>query len=51
MSKRGLKNQWEVESAALIGYHTGKVPDYRALSTLKENGITNYSHRARQVRL
>lgn len=51
MRKRGLKNQWEVESAALIGYHTGKVPDYRALSTLKENGITNYSHRARQVRL
>ncbi|KAL6436865.1 hypothetical protein ACFW04_004914 [Cataglyphis niger] len=49
MSKRGLKNQWEVESAALIGYHTGKVPDYRALSTLKENGITNYSHRARQI--
>lgn len=51
MSKRGLKNQWEVESAAIIGYHTGKVPDHRAMSTLKENGITNYSHRARQVRL
>lgn len=51
MSKRGLKNQWEVESAAMIGYHTGKMPDHRALSTLKENGITNYSHRARQVRL
>ncbi|KAM0726528.1 Low molecular weight phosphotyrosine protein phosphatase [Formica fusca] len=49
MSKRGLKNQWEVESAALIGYHTGKMPDHRALSTLKENGITNYSHRARQI--
>ncbi|KMQ91272.1 low molecular weight phosphotyrosine protein phosphatase [Lasius niger] len=49
MSQRGLKNQWEVESAAMIGYHTGKVPDHRALSTLKENGITNYSHRARQI--
>lgn len=51
MSKRGLKNQWEVESAAIMGYHTGKLPDHRALSTLKENWITNYSHRARQVRL
>lgn len=51
MSKRGVKNQWEVESAAIMGYHTGKVPDHRALSTLKKNGITRYSHRARQVRL
>ncbi|EFN60980.1 Low molecular weight phosphotyrosine protein phosphatase [Camponotus floridanus] len=49
MSKRGLKNQWEVESAAIMGYHTGKVPDHRALSTLKKNGITRYSHRARQI--
>ncbi|XP_029154804.1 low molecular weight phosphotyrosine protein phosphatase-like [Nylanderia fulva] len=49
MSKRGLKNQWEVESAAIINYHTGKVPDHRALATLKDNGITNYSHRARQI--
>ncbi|XP_070161914.1 low molecular weight phosphotyrosine protein phosphatase-like [Polyergus mexicanus] len=49
ISKRGLKNQWEVESAAIIGYHTGKIPDHRALSTLQENGITNYSHRARQI--
>ncbi|KAL6265445.1 low molecular weight phosphotyrosine protein phosphatase 1-like isoform X1 [Pogonomyrmex barbatus] len=49
MNKRGLQHQWEVDSAALIGYHTGKIPDNRALSTLKENGITNYSHRARQI--
>ncbi|XP_020277786.1 low molecular weight phosphotyrosine protein phosphatase-like [Pseudomyrmex gracilis] len=49
MNKRGLRNQWEVDSAAIIGYHTGKKPDHRALSTLKENGVTNYSHRARQI--
>ncbi|EZA62017.1 hypothetical protein DMN91_003398 [Ooceraea biroi] len=49
MSKRGLKNQWEVDSAAIMGYHTGKMPDHRALSTLRENGITNYAHRARQI--
>ncbi|XP_014474630.1 PREDICTED: low molecular weight phosphotyrosine protein phosphatase-like [Dinoponera quadriceps] len=50
IGKRGLRNHWEVESAALIGYHTGKKPDHRALSTLKENGITNYSHRARPIK-
>lgn len=49
-NKRGLQDQWQVDSAAIIGYHLGKRPDNRALSTLKENGITNYSHRARQVR-
>nr|XP_012217192.1 PREDICTED: low molecular weight phosphotyrosine protein phosphatase-like [Linepithema humile] len=49
ISKRGLKNQWEVESAAIMGYHINKIPDHRALTTLKENGIINYSHRARQI--
>lgn len=39
-----------VQSAAIINYHTGKNPDSRAQSTLKANGITNYSHKARQVR-
>lgn len=49
ISKLGLKNSWEVNSAALIGYHTGKGPDHRAMSTLRENGITNYSHKARPI--
>lgn len=44
-----MNESWEVESAALIGYHTGKNPDHRAMSTLREKGIINYSHKARPV--
>ncbi|KAL0122946.1 hypothetical protein PUN28_007543 [Cardiocondyla obscurior] len=50
INKRHLEDQWEVKSAAIIGYHTGKKPDNRARSTLEANGITNYSHRARQIK-
>ncbi|XP_015429135.1 PREDICTED: low molecular weight phosphotyrosine protein phosphatase-like [Dufourea novaeangliae] len=49
INKLGVSHLWEVESAALIGYHTGKGPDHRAMSTLRENGITNYSHKARPI--
>lgn len=49
IKKRGLQNEWEVKSAALIGYHTGKKPDKRAQKTLEANGITDYSHKAREV--
>ncbi|KOX73842.1 Low molecular weight phosphotyrosine protein phosphatase [Melipona quadrifasciata] len=49
INKLGLNESWEVESAALIGYHTGKNPDHRAMSTLREKGITNYSHKARPI--
>jgi len=50
VKKRGLQDQWKVESAAIIGYHTGKKPDIRARDTLTENGIADYSHTARKVR-
>jgi len=50
MHKRDLMNEWKVDSAALAEYHIGKIPDRRALNTLRENGITNYSHRVRKVR-
>ncbi|XP_076760084.1 low molecular weight phosphotyrosine protein phosphatase [Xylocopa sonorina] len=49
INKLGLSDSWEVESAALIGYHTGKNPDHRAIATLKEKGIKNYSHKARPI--
>ncbi|XP_011300606.1 low molecular weight phosphotyrosine protein phosphatase-like isoform X3 [Fopius arisanus] len=49
ISKNNLTDTWEVDSAALIGYHTGKSPDHRAMSTLRDSGITNYSHRARPI--
>ncbi|KAK0084829.1 hypothetical protein PV325_006355 [Microctonus aethiopoides] len=47
--KNGLTDSWEVDSAALISYHTGKSPDHRAMTTIKEKGIENYSHRARPI--
>lgn len=49
INKLGINHLWEVDSAALIGYHTGKNPDRRAMSTLREKGITNYTHKARPV--
>lgn len=47
--KVGLSDLWEVESAAILGYHVGSSPEPRAMSTLRKAGITNYFHVARQV--
>lgn len=47
----GLTDLWEVESAAILGYHVGKNPEPRATSTLRKAGITDYSHIARKVRV
>ncbi|CAJ0602860.1 unnamed protein product [Cylicocyclus nassatus] len=47
IKKRGISDQWIVESAAVIDYHNGKPPDNRAMKTLEKFGITDYKHRAR----
>lgn len=47
--KMGLSDFWEAESAAILKYHVGNAPEPRAMSTLRKEGITNYSHVARQV--
>lgn len=49
VQKMGLSDFWEVESAAILNYHVGKTPEPRAVSTLIKEGITNYSHVARQI--
>ncbi|KAF7990083.1 hypothetical protein HCN44_009026 [Aphidius gifuensis] len=49
IKENGLDNYWDIDSAALIGYHTGKSPDNRAMSTLRDKGIKNYNHRARPI--
>lgn len=49
MNKLGLNNLWEVDSAALIGYHTGKNPHHKTMATLSKKGISNYTHKARPV--
>ena len=50
IKEKGLEDSWSVDSAALIGYHTGKGPDQRAIKVLKNKGINDYSHKARPVR-
>ncbi|XP_076620349.1 low molecular weight phosphotyrosine protein phosphatase [Colletes latitarsis] len=49
LEKMSLCNFWEVDSAALLQYHVGKNPEPRAMATLKQNGITHYTHTARQI--
>lgn len=38
-----------MDSAALLQYHVGNDPEPRAVSVLKNRGITQYTHKARQV--
>ncbi|KAI1397094.1 LMWPc-domain-containing protein [Hypoxylon fuscum] len=40
----------KVDSCGTGGYHTGDGPDDRTMSTLEDNGITNYVHAARRLR-
>ncbi|CAJ0572130.1 unnamed protein product, partial [Mesorhabditis spiculigera] len=49
LKKKGLENRFDVDSAAVAGYHTGKRPEKRTLETLKKYGLTDYEHRAREV--
>ncbi|XP_076176075.1 low molecular weight phosphotyrosine protein phosphatase isoform X2 [Ptiloglossa arizonensis] len=45
-----LCNFWEVDSAALLQYHVGKSPEPRAITTLKQRGIKQYTHKARKIK-
>lgn len=49
VDKMKLHDSWKVDSAAIIGYHTGKTPDRRAITVLRNRGITDYAHRARVI--
>ena len=40
--------QWEIDSAAIGGWHVGNPPDWRALDTMKKHDVP-YSNHARQV--
>lgn len=50
LEKKGERNSWKVDSAAIIDYHVGKNPDSRTMKTLNKNGITSYTHKVRQIR-
>ncbi|KAG4425199.1 hypothetical protein IFR04_001566 [Cadophora malorum] len=38
-----------VDSCGTGAYHTGSSPDSRTMSTLEDNGITDYEHAARKI--
>jgi low molecular weight phosphotyrosine protein phosphatase len=40
----------EVDSCGTGGYHIGGSPDSRTMSTLEDNGISDYGHAARKVK-
>ncbi|KAI4859212.1 phosphotyrosine protein phosphatases I [Hypoxylon rubiginosum] len=40
----------KVDSCGTGGYHIGDEPDSRTMSTLEDNGVTNYVHAARKLR-
>ncbi|XP_037814600.1 LOW QUALITY PROTEIN: low molecular weight phosphotyrosine protein phosphatase 2-like [Lucilia sericata] len=42
-------DEWFIDSAALVGYHSGSLPDERALNVLKRHGIT-YDKEARVIK-
>lgn len=48
VSKAGVASEWEVDSAAIGGWHVGKSPDHRALKTMSNHGLP-YSNKARQI--
>ncbi|XP_031834952.1 low molecular weight phosphotyrosine protein phosphatase isoform X2 [Nomia melanderi] len=50
LKQMDLNEFWEVDSAALLQYHVGKSPEPRAMATLKKRGITQYTHKAREIK-
>ncbi|OAA33561.1 low molecular weight phosphotyrosine protein phosphatase [Moelleriella libera RCEF 2490] len=39
----------KIDSCGTAAYHAGDEPDSRTMSTLKDNGITDYAHEARRT--
>jgi protein-tyrosine phosphatase len=48
LSERGVADQVAVDSAGLLDYHRGSLPDSRSLKALEQRGYHS-EHRARQV--
>ncbi|XP_073815880.1 low molecular weight phosphotyrosine protein phosphatase 2-like isoform X2 [Musca autumnalis] len=46
--RRGVDKEWVVDSAALVGYHSGSLPEERALNVLENHGI-HYDKEARVI--
>ena len=48
VEKRGLGNQYEIDSCGTAAYHVGDQPDSRSRANAESNGL-KYSHKGRQV--
>ncbi|XP_005186467.2 low molecular weight phosphotyrosine protein phosphatase 2 [Musca domestica] len=48
LHRQGVDKEWLVDSAALVGYHSGSLPEERALSVLQNHGI-QYDKEARVI--
>ncbi|KAG1660854.1 Low molecular weight phosphotyrosine protein phosphatase 2 [Nymphon striatum] len=46
IEKKGLDDEWKVDSAAIGEFHIGSQPDKRARNVIKKNNI-EYSHKVR----
>ncbi|CAG4977792.1 unnamed protein product [Parnassius apollo] len=44
----GIGDHWEIDSAAIGGWHVGNPPDWRALDTMKKHNVP-YNNSARQI--
>ncbi|GBP40159.1 Low molecular weight phosphotyrosine protein phosphatase [Eumeta japonica] len=48
VNERNQGDNWEIDSAAIGGWHVGYPPDDRALQTMKKHQV-NYNNTARQI--
>ncbi|GAB0088373.1 low molecular weight phosphotyrosine protein phosphatase [Sergentomyia squamirostris] len=49
VKKAGQEDDWEIDSAAIGGWHVGNNPDYRARETMTKHQLP-YSNKARQIK-
>lgn len=49
LRRNGVDKDWSVDSAALMGYHSGSLPEERALNVLQNHGIS-YDKAARVIK-
>ena len=48
LTQAGLEDQFECDSAGVIGYHAGELPDPRSIRVAAEHGI-RLTHRSRKI--
>lgn len=49
ITKAGVQDRWEVDSAAIGGWHIGRNPDPRAMGIMSKYNLA-YTNKARQIR-